>query len=65
MGYESVILEKKGHVGILSLNRPPANAVNMGVREDVSKALDEIENDKEIRVVIITGAGPKGFFRWI
>jgi len=61
MGYEFVILEKKGHVGILSLNRPPANAVNMGVREDVSKALDEIENDKEIRVVIITGAGPRGF----
>ena len=61
MGYENVILEKRDHVAILRLNRPPANAVNLGLREDFSAALDEIANDKDLRVVIITGAGEKGF----
>lgn len=58
---ENVLVEKKDHVAILTLNRPPANAVNLGLREDFSSALDDIENDKEIRVIVITGAGEKGF----
>lgn len=61
MAYDNVILEKKNNVAVLTLNRPPANAVNLGIREDVNAALDEVENDKDIRVLVITGAGEKGF----
>lgn len=61
MSYENIILEKKDAIAILTLNHPPANAVNLGVREDMNSALDELENDSEVRVVIFTGAGEKGF----
>jgi len=61
MAYENLSLEKKDNIAIITLNRPPANAVNLGLREDFSNALDEIEKDKEVRVVIITGTGDKAF----
>jgi len=61
MAYENLILEKKDHVGILTINRPPANAINLATLIDIEGALDEIENDKDVRVVVLTGGGEKGF----
>jgi enoyl-CoA hydratase/carnithine racemase len=61
MAYENIVLEKKGYIGVLTLNRPPANSVNLATLEEIDRALDELENDNGIRVVIITGAGEKGF----
>jgi enoyl-CoA hydratase/carnithine racemase len=56
MGYENIILEKKGNISIVTLNHPPANAWNLAITEEFVKVIDELENDKETRVVIITGA---------
>ncbi|HEY7135975.1 MAG TPA: crotonase/enoyl-CoA hydratase family protein [Acidimicrobiia bacterium] len=51
--------ERRGRVGIVALNRPEArNAVNREVATGVEDALDEMERDDEIRVVVITGRGP-------
>ena len=61
MAYENIVLEKKGYIGVLTLNRPPANSVNLATLEEIDGALDELESDKGMRVVIITGAGEKGF----
>lgn len=61
MEYETIITEKEGNIGILTLNRPPTNAVNFDLLEDVEKALDEFEKDTEVRALILTGAGEKGF----
>jgi len=61
MAYETIIAEKEGNIGIITLNRPPANAVNWALLEDLEKALDQFEGDKEVRALIITGAGEKGF----
>jgi enoyl-CoA hydratase/carnithine racemase len=61
MGYANLILEKKGHVGILTINHPPANAINLATLEDITAALDELENDRDIRVIVVTGSGEKGF----
>lgn len=61
MAYETIIAEKEGNIGIITLNRPPANSVNWALLEDVEKALDQFEGDKEVRALIITGAGEKGF----
>lgn len=53
-----VIPEKKGHVTTLTINRPDAlNALNSDVLADLSAAIDEVENDQDAYVVIITGAG--------
>ena len=61
MAYDNLILEKRGHIGIITLNHPPVNAWNLGLMEDFEKAVDEIENDNDVRVLIITGAGEKCF----
>ena len=61
MTYENLILDKKDHIGIITLDHPPVNAWNLGLMEDFEKAIDEIENDRDVRVLIITGAGEKCF----
>ncbi len=56
--YETVLFEKKGEVGILTLNRPNAmNAINSQLIHDVLACLDEVEADPELRALIITGCG--------
>jgi enoyl-CoA hydratase/carnithine racemase len=61
MAYNNLILEKKAHIAILTLNHPPVNAWNLGLMEDFEKAVEQIENDSEVRVLILTGAGEKCF----
>jgi len=61
MAYENLIVEKEEHVGIITLNRPPANAMNLAVLEELDAVFTEWEKDKTVRAVIITGAGEKGF----
>src|SRR5215210_4356095 len=62
MGLENVLIEKRGRVAIVTVNRPDKlNALNIATRNDILAAFDELEGDTEIRVVIITGAGEKAF----
>ena len=61
MAYENLIFEKKGHICIVTLDHPPVNAWNWGMMSDFEKAVTEVENDKDIRVMIITGNGEKAF----
>ncbi|HDH87046.1 MAG: enoyl-CoA hydratase [Desulfobacterium sp. 4572_20] len=58
MDFETIIVEKKNHVGIITLNRPDQlNTFNMTLAKELNQALDEMEQDKEIRVIIIKGNG--------
>ena len=53
-----VELEKQGHVGVLTINRPEAlNALNSQVLTELDAAIDAVEQDEEIYVAILTGAG--------
>ncbi|HIF09733.1 MAG TPA: enoyl-CoA hydratase [Sneathiellales bacterium] len=57
MAYENILVDTKGPVGIITLNRPDAlNALNSSLMNDLSAALDEFESDDEIGAVIITGS---------
>lgn len=59
---DSVKVEQRGHILIVTLNRPEArNAINLDVTEGVGEALELAETDKGIWVVIITGEGEKSF----
>ena len=56
--YKTILVEKKNHIAILTLNRPEKlNAVNLQLKKDVCQALNELEADDDVRVVIMTGAG--------
>ncbi len=58
MGYETVLVERKGHVGIIALNRPEKlNTFNIPMGRDLNAALDEMEQDRDIYAVIIRGNG--------
>lgn len=51
--------EVKGHVALLTINRPDArNAVNGAVAAGMEEALDRAEADESIWVLVLTGAGP-------
>ncbi|HYE90741.1 MAG TPA: enoyl-CoA hydratase/isomerase family protein, partial [Terriglobales bacterium] len=57
MGYQTLLFEKTGAVGTLTLNRPEArNALDLVMRRELLAALDEIEADAGVRVLILTGA---------
>ena len=57
MAYETIIVETKGRVGILRLNRPNAlNALNAQLIDEMSKALDAFEDDEGIGCIVITGS---------
>lgn len=58
MTYETIILERKGGIGYLTLNRPDrANTISLQLMHDVVAAMESVEADPEYRVVILTGAG--------
>lgn len=61
MGYENIILERRDNVAIINLNHPPVNAFNLATAVDFEGAINEMESDKNVRVVIITGSGEKCF----
>ena len=62
MGYDTIIVEQEGSVGVLRLNRPSAlNALNSKVISELIIALDEIEKGVMPKVLIITGSGEKAF----
>jgi len=58
MAWEHVLLEKRDHVGIITLNRPERmNAFGGQMRQEIAEILTDVASDPEVRVVVLTGAG--------
>ena len=58
MGYQTILVEKKGAFARLTLNRPEArNALSLEMREEIAAALDDLGGDSSVRLLAITGAG--------
>ena len=54
----SIVRERRDHVEILRINRPEAkNAINDAVAHGIEDALDDVERDPSVRVVVLTGTG--------
>ncbi|MFJ5717252.1 enoyl-CoA hydratase [Neobacillus sp. NPDC093127] len=45
------------NIAVITLQRPPANALSSGLLRELAAALDEIEPNREIRVIVIHGEG--------
>jgi enoyl-CoA hydratase len=59
---ETLLFEKKGHIGYLTFNRPKAlNALNTTVLSELKTLLGELKDDAELRCLIVTGSGEKAF----
>ena len=58
MNYSDIIYSKEDHVATITLNRPERmNAVTGKSSRELTQAIDKAEKDKEVRVLILTGAG--------
>ncbi len=62
MHRSSVIYAKKGHIAYITLNRPDVdNFINYQLAQELSALCCELNQDKDLYVVVITGAGDKAF----
>ncbi|AEP12764.1 enoyl-CoA hydratase/isomerase family protein [Chloracidobacterium thermophilum] len=60
--YENLLIEKHERIAVLTVNRPnKLNALNIATRNEILAALDALQSDAEVRVLVITGAGDKAF----
>nr|MDQ3041471.1 enoyl-CoA hydratase/isomerase family protein [Acidobacteriota bacterium] len=60
--YETITVEKRDSIVILTINRPDKlNALSSKVHAEGVEILDELKTDPEVRVVVIRGAGEKAF----
>jgi enoyl-CoA hydratase len=50
--------DHEGGVRLLTLDRPPANAINQEFMRDLSSALDDAREEEAVRALVITGRGP-------
>ena len=62
MNFENLKYEKKEQIATITIDRPKVlNALNMATMEELRQAFTDARDDKDVRVVILTGAGEKAF----
>ena len=61
MPFETLSLEREERFAVITLDRPPANAISEQLIRDLAAALASVESDDGVRSVIVTGAGDRIF----
>jgi enoyl-CoA hydratase len=56
LSYQNILINKEGFTAIVQLNRPKAlNALNFELMGELVKALEDLNKDQDVRVIILTG----------
>ncbi len=59
MDYQFLKCEEQEGLDVITLNRPDKrNALSIALREEIVRALEEMENKEEVQAAVLTGAGP-------
>jgi len=61
MAFETLILAREEGFAVITLNRPPANAISERLMQELQEVLVTVEADEAVRAVILTGAGDRIF----
>ena len=62
MSYKNIIFEEKDLIATITFNRPKAlNALSQELMGELNDILDSLANNKDVKVLILTGAGEKSF----
>lgn len=62
MAYQNLVATTENQIATLTINRPEKlNALNKNTIEELHDAFQSLENDSEVRVIILTGSGEKAF----
>ncbi|MGH7390278.1 MAG: enoyl-CoA hydratase/isomerase family protein [Candidatus Rokuibacteriota bacterium] len=61
MAFETLLLDREESFAVITLNRPPANAISEALVRELNEAFDGLAEDGSVRAVIVTGAGDRIF----
>jgi len=62
MAFENIRMETKNQIAYITIDRPKVlNALNMATMGELRTGFTDLKQDREVRVVILTGAGEKSF----
>jgi enoyl-CoA hydratase/carnithine racemase len=62
MSYRNILTERVDKIAVITMNRPEKlNALSYELACEIDEELTKLESDDEVRVVILTGAGPRAF----
>jgi enoyl-CoA hydratase len=62
MEFKNILLEYAEGIGILKINRPAVmNALNLETLDEIAVGIKRLEDNKEVKVIVVTGAGDKAF----
>ena len=62
MSFDNLLLERDGAVAVLTISRPQVlNALDTSTIDQLRRAVLELKHDRDVRAVVITGAGEKAF----
>ena len=59
--YENIYFKIKDDKAFLTINRPPLNILNIATMEEMNDALNSLTDNKNVKVVIVSGSGEKAF----
>src|SRR4029450_5792631 len=61
MSDELVLIEKRDRIATMTLNRPPMNPMSVRMLDALHAALTDLEKDRAIRCIVLTGGGERAF----
>ena len=61
MAYETLLVSREDAIAVVTLNRPPANAISEFLIRELNVALNELRADDGVRALVITGGGDRIF----
>ncbi|WP_338448769.1 enoyl-CoA hydratase-related protein [Niallia oryzisoli] len=61
MSYQSLLVEIENKTAVVTINRPPVNALNAQVFNELGQVIDELDINSNVNVIVLTGSGEKAF----
>lgn len=61
MAFDTLIVARQDGVVTVTINRPPVNALNTAVREELREVIEQVDRAAADRVLIVTGSGDRAF----
>ena len=59
--FEYLVVEVENKVATVTINRAPVNALNAQLFQELSLLIDELDENDDVHVIVLTGAGEKAF----
>ncbi|BAQ09307.1 enoyl-CoA hydratase/isomerase [Bacillus sp. OxB-1] len=61
MTFEHLLVDIKDYVATVTINRPPVNPLNSAVFKELGNLIDQLDQNDEVRAIVLTGSGEKAF----